>query len=967
MFLEINGKRVEVDDSFKNLPADQQQAAVDHIASTMGQKPEAAATPANSPAGTHPYKDPIGAAALGAAVGATPNLIGKGAGIVGDVAKAAINSVKGTPPSVAPPPPSSLDAKLNTNIDKGTWEPPKFTPKGMPVDLNVPSDVYNWHIGQHADVPVRGTNQKEAERLAQEWVDKQAAKAAFEKANPGKTLTETGLVVSIEDAAKMAQKEEAKKAAELLEWRIKQQAAEKMAEKTATTGERLGAAANIGKKLPVAGALSMANITDLENRLTNEQYPQAVISGAGTVGSLLPFVKGVSDKVKLGGTAGAVAAPLVNMAIDGKAPSKEDVAMGALGMIGGPFVQGMMPGTVQAATLTKPDEAYEEGQTGILKGTKLPGYADGGDVKKPVAGIAGVYNQVGPVQGPNLSSIWAEHLASLPEKTAQNIMNTNTMVQNAMPYSFDPKKPLFDPNPNYDTQAAKDFNDYAANFMGSIKSPGGQWLGDRVKYVANKLKFNDVLAPMSNRPTIEQIAQMEPRMQETWNNINRDELHNTALNKWIDSNLNKYIKNQFGTESDPVRELAEKGITHLPGVDQNYVGGMEPWTTYGKSLAEKRKSAGMPPNPISQTELGKQWENKADLAINPNTAQDLLTKGRALRYPWLRQIEDRSTPIHDLSVENLNSLGFNHIIDILKQDLRSGELRPDQLNKVSVPDAVVRAHLFNEQQAKAMAKAQFQAETEMPVHKEYPEGYKWLELKHPEDPKVTEQALKYEGDAMGHCVGGYCPDVEAGKTKIYSLRDAKGEPHVTIEVQNKAEPWLAQTNTTIEKGGRHKLNWETRVPISDEIRAAVESEASKQMGSNSTLNNAYDIYESVLRKYLGEPEPVLSIKQIKGKQNAAPKDEYKPFVQDFVKSGNWEDVREAHNAGLIPTSDLGFLADIYPKNEALHDLNKISRLSVLNRAVREGEKLPKYITREEYEDILQKYVRNDPWIPGSRK
>ena len=121
-----------------------------------------------------------------------------------------------------------------------------------------------------------------------------------------------------------------------------------------------------------------------------------------------------------------------------------------------------MPGTVQAATLTDPkaNERYEEGQTDILKGTKLPGYADGGDVKKPVAGIAGVYNQVGPVQGPNLSSIWAEHLASLPEKTAQNIMNTNTMVQNSMPYSFDPKKPLFDPNPNYNPQAAKDFANY---------------------------------------------------------------------------------------------------------------------------------------------------------------------------------------------------------------------------------------------------------------------------------------------------------------------------------------------------------------------------------------------------------------------------------------------------------------------------------------------------------------------------
>ena len=381
--IEVNGRRVEVDDSFRSLSQAEQQAAVDHIAASMDQKPEAAVAPANSTAGTHPYGDPIGGAALGAAVGATPNLIGKGAGMFGDVAKAAINSVKGAPPPAAPPP-SSLDAKLNTNLDKGTFEPPKFTPKGMPVDPNVPSDVYNWMAGQHSTVPVRGTNTEEADRLAKEWKAKQDAKAAFEKANPGRTLTDAGLDVSKEEAAAMLQKEEAKKAAELLEWRIKQQAAEKMAEKTATTGERLGTAANIGKKLPVAGALTVANITDLSNRLHNEQYPEALVSGAGTVGSLLPFVKGVSDKVKLGGTAGAVAAPFINMAIDGKAPTKEDVAMGALGALGGPFVQGMMPGTVQAATLSKPDEAYEEGQTDILKGTTLPPQqkAKGGKVKR---------------------------------------------------------------------------------------------------------------------------------------------------------------------------------------------------------------------------------------------------------------------------------------------------------------------------------------------------------------------------------------------------------------------------------------------------------------------------------------------------------------------------------------------------------------------------------------------------------
>jgi len=45
------------------------------------------------------------------------------------------------------------------------------------------------------------------------------------------------------------------------------------------------------------------------------------------------------------------------------------------------------------------------------------------------------------------------------------------------------------------------------------------------------------------------------------------------------------------------------------------------------------------------------------------------------------------------------------------------------------------------------------------------------------------ESLKYEGEVMGHCVGGYCPDVASGRTKIFSLRDKRGEPHVTVEVR----------------------------------------------------------------------------------------------------------------------------------------------------------------------------------------
>tara|TARA_Y100000592_G_scaffold35948_2_gene57040 strand:- start:55650 stop:57893 length:2244 start_codon:yes stop_codon:yes gene_type:complete len=47
----------------------------------------------------------------------------------------------------------------------------------------------------------------------------------------------------------------------------------------------------------------------------------------------------------------------------------------------------------------------------------------------------------------------------------------------------------------------------------------------------------------------------------------------------------------------------------------------------------------------------------------------------------------------------------------------------------------------------------------------------------------TEADIRTEGDKMGHCVGSYCDAVAAGQMDIYSLRDKKNKPHVTIEVQ----------------------------------------------------------------------------------------------------------------------------------------------------------------------------------------
>jgi hypothetical protein len=51
-------------------------------------------------------------------------------------------------------------------------------------------------------------------------------------------------------------------------------------------------------------------------------------------------------------------------------------------------------------------------------------------------------------------------------------------------------------------------------------------------------------------------------------------------------------------------------------------------------------------------------------------------------------------------------------------------------------------------------------------------------------------------------------------------------------------------------------------------------------------------------KYITDLDSPPRIVQIKGKQNRAPNEQYLPFVQDFVRSGQWSDVGDLKNTGL---------------------------------------------------------------------
>lgn len=387
-----------------------------------------------------------------------------------------------------------------------------------------------------------------------------------------------------------------------------------------------------------------------------------------------------------------------------------------------------------------------------------------------------------------------------------------------------------------------------AALAGVIKPRGGNWIP------------GDVESSISN--LFERLGETDPaRLAALREQTGNPEIGRTgeALGRWIEGPLTKYIKRDMATPEDPVRKLADQGILHM-GIPQT-IGASS------RGVQAARKLAGFPEEGLSTTPGGSLWENLSDRVINSGPARYLQEEPKMMaENPWMQKLDPGST-VYSMSSSIERGLGFDHLIDELSNALnpesglpRNLLLRPEQMQQMGMEKAVRHVDAINKWRAAQQAAANAELANKALVVREYPDtpeqpnpkGLRWMELS--KDSPDLEKQLKYEGDVMGHCVGGYCDEVLEGNSRIFSLRDAKGEPHVTIEV---APP------------GRGPSSW---IPEDEE-------------------------------------HPVMwpDIIQIKGKQNLAPKDEYLPFVQDFVRNsplgGTWGDVGDLGNARLHRLQD----------------------------------------------------------------
>jgi hypothetical protein len=480
-----------------------------------------------------------------------------------------------------------------------------------------------------------------------------------------------------------------------------------------------------------------------------------------------------------------------------------------------------------------------------------------------------------------------------------------------------------------------------------VKPKGGNWPSGTIESAVEPLKRK-----------VEGEVVTPEMAKEHWDVASVDLFPDAAINRWLDKKLAGYLRNEMATPEDPLRLLIqERGISHLPEETLLEAQAIEPM-----SVGRAREAAGFPEEGFAhrahaergwpmgaeedRTRMAEGWEALSDNAIRAQTAGRLISpeyehpvygKGDAVvaeflsRDPWLAKVPPE-TPVYSIGSMSADDLDFRHLVDELSNALDPAtdlprELRytPKDIERVTVPQAVERVAQINawraEQKTAAdLARANNAASVEYRAYPTVPgtdrpneKGLRWVELKQPaelpegwelgqssafgeptyrkvgsteaslEHPgrSFLEAALKYEGDTMGHCVGRYCPDVASGRSRVFSLRDAKGEPHVTVEVSPRTsygtEHLRAQRPQAEREAAERGLDPESSA-YSDFIGGRVEELARENLP--------------------------LDIIQIKGKVNLAPKEDYLPFVQDFVRSGQWGRVGDPQNAGLRLYTDV---------------------------------------------------------------
>jgi len=356
----------------------------------------------------------------------------------------------------------------------------------------------------------------------------------------------------------------------------------------------------------------------------------------------------------------------------------------------------------------------------------------------------------------------------------------------------------------------------AAAYPDEMPRLQGEALQNRIDYLARILKGSPEYTEFATE--LQQLQKLK--------------LAEEAATQFGKSQLSNYMIKKMGTPNDPIRKLAEKGITAVPRDIQRDPSKMQNRIHSPKAIKvhENRQLTGE----AGLHEAGRQGQvateaggmmnilndPKARLASNLEYALDSLLQPVARKnvkdatpeqMKYFKEDEMFVKPSY-LDSKTSEGVGFSRMSKELQDAIIAGDIRPEQVSKISIEDLTRRVHdrdvkfeKEKELERKALASG-------LITHEKYEDGFAWKEfvpdknlpegytvendgkgfyvdphgrksIYHPGYNKLQSQ-LDNESEMMGHCIAkhGYCDQIWAGETRAVTLRDKKDMAHATMQI-----------------------------------------------------------------------------------------------------------------------------------------------------------------------------------------
>lgn len=424
-----------------------------------------------------------------------------------------------------------------------------------------------------------------------------------------------------------------------------------------------------------------------------------------------------------------------------------------------------------------------------------------------------------------------------------------------------------------------------------------------------------------------------------------------ATNGWLDGPFSNYLKKDFASENDIVRQLADQGITHgsvEQMLDPNF--GPQDLAAYARAARagaghiQPKSMASFVPRQMATTEAGKNWENLADTTALPTNKQSMHIDER-LANPWADRLGDNDV-VHKMAGAEDTDLGVGSIITHFMEAMEDGTLKPEDLKQMGMEKAVRFVHGRNQAKEAAFIDEMMETGrspaymgtrvkdgadgsflTELSLPKELTDDMKKL-VRQNEDGtwsaltpsgKVMQRRIRpgeesplvdviedspekallggmlgHEGRTMKHCVGGYCDEVAGGNTRVISMRGPDGQSHVTMDIQQ------GITDDVYKQGLKAQDDYTEYADSLDRRDTPLDFMEWLEENRPELLKYGPELFE-------GPTTPKIS--QVYGQANSAPKPEYLPLVQDLIKNSGYDiDNTALKNAGMWR----------HPKTGAIH-------------------------------------------------